>query len=96
MIPPREVAILWRSARRKGSRAEMHVCRHSSVTPQDRQGFMLWLPDPKGTLSEDEIYRAITYFALDLVEFKGVNIRQMRDQLDDMILGYRSWIRTRR
>lgn len=96
MIPPREAVILWRRARRRGTRAEMYVFRYSSVTPQDRQGFTLWLPDPNGVLSEDEIYRAITYFALDLAEFKGVNIRQMRDQLDDMVSGYRSWVRAGR
>lgn len=42
-------------------------------------------------LSDEEIYQAMNWLALEIVEFAGVPMRFLRDQMEENVIGYREY-----
>lgn len=42
-------------------------------------------------LTDDEAFQAMTWIALEIVEFSGVPIRLVRDQMEDRVIGYKRY-----
>lgn len=42
-------------------------------------------------LSDEEVYQAMNWLALEIVEFAGVPVRFLRDQMEENVIGYRDY-----
>lgn len=42
-------------------------------------------------LSDEEVYQAMNWLALEIVEFAGVPMRFLRDQMEENVIGYRDY-----
>lgn len=43
------------------------------------------------SMSDEQIYQAMTWLALEMVEFPGIPIRMVRDAMSDSVIGYREY-----
>lgn len=42
-------------------------------------------------MSDEQIYRALSFLILEMVEFYGVPIKQARNAIEESVSGYREW-----
>lgn len=99
MIKPQEVILACRKAsetgKRKGSVIAMNKLERP-IRPGRGSSYTtyFWGACHAGwsELSDEQIYQALTWLLLEMVEFHGVPMRQGRDCLEDWVDGYREWI----
>jgi len=96
MIKPQDAIIQCRIASADGNRpgvCEVSIRGHLNLKSANGCHVFTWGRCLAGwkEMSDEQIFRALEFLILEMVEFYGVPINQTRNAIEESVSGYREW-----